>query len=457
MSTTLHRFEVQGVHRQLMACRDPEVLHVGMAGTGKTLAAAAKMHYSAMAVPEMRGLMLRATQTSLTATTLVTFQKEVAARALEDGTMRWFGGSPKQPPGFQYSNGSTITVASGERPERLLSLSLDRIMIDEAIEVSIDLYEVLISRLRGTATYKQIICCTNPSHPRHWLKARAESGGMAMFTSTHRDNPYFCLPDGSYTEAGKDYAEKLNRLTGVRRMRLRDGLWVAAEGTVYSDWNEVYHVISRAQLPAFHPNDPVYLCIDFGHTNPMSVIWYRHHRETGRLYAYREIYRTGMLVEDLAQEIRRIEAAHPDEPKPVEIICDHDAEGRATLERHLKRGTRRADKRVITGIEAVEGRLRIGGDGLPRFFVVRDMLMSRDESLEEAKKPCGLMEEIPGYVWQRSATGVKEAPVKLNDHSMDNLRYMVMFLDGAPPSKILSPSRQTQPTSAGALLSRRVA
>lgn len=429
MNETVVQFEARGANLELLRCRDTEVAAVGRAGTGKTLTACWKMHLAALQVPSMRGLLLRATQTSLTATTLVTFQRQVALQGIKDGSVKWFGGSPKDPPAFRYrTTGAEILVAGGDRPEKFLSAELDRIFVDEAVETTLDLYETLISRLRGAApTYKQILLGTNPSHPAHWIKSRADEGRLTMITSTHRDNPYYVAPDGAFTDAGRAYMEKLDALTGVRRLRLRDGHWCAAEGIVYTDWDDAAHLINPFKVPA---DWPLFLCVDFGFVNPMVVQWWRQDPD-GRLYLTREIYATRILVEDHAKHIRQIMDRHPEEPRPRAVVCDHDAEDRATLERHLGLSTRAATKNVSEGIQAVQSRLRAQKDGKPRLFIFRDALVKRDAELAEAKKPTCTAEELPGYVWdvKPGVKGIKEQPVKLDDHGADAMRYMVAEAD----------------------------
>jgi PBSX family phage terminase large subunit len=432
------RFDVRGTHRDLMVCRDTEVAAVGRAGSGKTLAACIKLHLAAMMVPNLRGLMLRATHTSLTATTLVTFQRQVAAQALADGSVRWFGGSAKDPAAFRYANGSTILVAGGDRPEKFLSAELDRIFVDEAVEISLDLYETLISRLRGRAdTYRQVMLATNPSHPGHWIKRRADEGTLKMITSTHRDNPHYVNRDGTYTDAGREYMEKLDALTGVRRLRLRDGLWTVAEGVIYDGWDESVHVVNPFPVPE---DWPLYLTIDFGFVHPFAAQWWREDGD-GRLYLVREIHKTRVLVEDHAKHIRRIMEQHPDEPRPRAVICDHDAEDRATLERHLGLPTIPARKTVSDGIQAVQARLRVQPDGRPRLMVFRDALVERDQDLTDAGKPACLADEIPGYVWDTAGRAAKERPVKVGDDACDAMRYVVAELDLIGSSTVRSPAR----------------
>lgn len=63
--------------------------------------------------------------------------------------------------------------------------------------------------------------------------------------------------------------------------------------------------------------------------------------------------------------------------------------------------------------------------------IMRDSLVERDIDLEEAGRPCCTAEEIPGYIYPPDASNrsVKEAPVKVDDHGCDAMRYLVMQVD----------------------------
>lgn len=442
--------ELRGANLDLLRCRSTEVAAVGRAGTGKTLAACWKLHLTAMKVPHLRALMLRATHTSLTATTLVTFQRQVALAALADGSVRWFGGSGKDPAAFRYANGSEILVAGGDRPEKFLSAELDRIFVDEGVEISLDLWETLITRLRGQArTYRQIMLATNPSHPQHWIKQRADSGGLTMITSSHRDNPFYVRRDGSYTPDGVDYMKKLDALTGVRRMRLRDGRWTAAEGVIFEEYDDTVHLVDRFEPPADWAR---IWGVDFGYTNPFCCQWWAIDPD-GRLWLYREIYMTRRTVDEHAKTILDAVTVVDEEtgertwtePKPVAVVADHDAGDRAVLERELGLSTTPARKNVKTGLQAVKTRLKRAGDGRPRLLIMRDVLVERDQALDEAKKPLSTAEEITGYVWAKPKGNAAdkaepEEPLKVDDHGMDTMRYVVAELDLVGASSVQSPA-----------------
>lgn len=458
--TSVVRYEPRGAARDLFSCRASEVCIVGAAGTGKSLACLFRLHLAALASPGIRCLIVRKTAVSLGATTLVTFERKVAAEAIGAGIVRWYGGSTREAASYRYSNGSVIVVGGMDRPERVLSSEFDLIFADEATELTETDWETLGTRLRhGVLAWQQQIAACNPDHPSHWLKQRADRGAMTMLTSRHRDNPAYVNADGSLTAAGVDYMAKLDALTGVRRLRLRDGKWAAAEGLVYDGFDPAAHVVDRFEPPASWRR---WWCVDFGFTNPFVCQFWAEDGD-GRLWLYREIYKTRTLVEDHAKTI--LSLVRPDgewvEPRPRAIICDHDAEDRATLERHLGMPTSPARKSVRDGIQAVQARLRDAGDGRGRLFVMRDSLVERDPELEEAKKPCSTAEEFPAYVWAVKPGGaLKEEPVKTDDHGMDALRYLVAELDLVGSSTVRSPAkpaRQGRVPGAAARYGRPVA
>jgi PBSX family phage terminase large subunit len=427
VTQTVVRYEPRGGAKTLLSAKDQELCIAGPAGTGKSLAMLQKAFYTSLMVPGCRSLIVRQTHASLTGSTLVTFEQQVAPAALAEGVVRWFGGSPRKPAAYQFANGAEILVGGLDRPEKFLSTEFSRIYIDEATQISLTALETLITRLRGNAqTYRQIVLACNPDHPKHWIKQRCDDGTMRMVHSLHRDNPLYVNLDGSLTDRGVDYMAKLDALTGVRRLRYRDGIWAAAEGMVYETWSDPIHVVEPFDVPDSWVR---WVSIDFGFTNPfVAQLWAED--PDGRLYLIREWVRTRMLVEDHADVIR--DRLLKDQPRPRAVITDHDAEDRATLERKLGMGTQAAHKGVSDGIQAVSARLKHQGDGRARLFVFRNALLDRDPEMDTASLPIGLAEEVAGYVWAvkpGNAGGLKEEPVKANDHSMDAARYMVAARD----------------------------
>lgn len=441
------RIETRGAARLLLADRSPELLIVGAAGTGKSFLALYKIHLMCLmngACPKdcaiehehkltgMRALMVRKTHKSLTSTGLVTFREQVAADAIAQGLLKWYGGSGEKPAQYIYSNGSAIVVGGMDNADKIMSAEYDLIFCQEATDFTLDDWEKCNSRLRnGRVSFQQLLADCNPQQPSHWLKKRCDDGLTKMLISRHEDNPRYFDSQGNPTPQGADYMRRLDNLTGVRRERLRFGRWAAAEGMIYEDWRPDVHLSDRKILPMDWPR---YWGIDFGYTNPF--VWQMWAIDPdGRMYLEKEIYRTKRLVEDHVKDILAVVTRKSDGawkyPKPQAIITDHDAEDRATFERHIGMGTTAANKNVSEGIQAMQARLRLAGDGLPRMFLCRDALVERDEELKQAGRPTWMGEEFEGYIWEPSPDGkpVKDKPLKDNDHSLDTARYVVARLD----------------------------
>ena len=440
MTTVLeHRYQPIGSAREVFTCREPEVLLSGAAGTGKSRACLEKLHAMALANPGMRGLIVRKTATSLGSTALVTFREIVAKEAIESGEMRFYGGSTQEAAAYKYRNGSTIVVGGMDKATRIMSSEYDACYAQEATELTEDDWEMITTRLRnGKVSYQQLMADCNPGAPQHWLNQRCIRGGCTMILCQHEDNPRL-YRDGEWTTEGMSYIDRLEALTGVRYQRLRKGLWAAAEGLVYDTFDPAIHLHKPIrECPA---DWEVYLSVDFGYRNPFTCQWWARDRDD-RLYLYRELYMTGRLVEDHAKQIAKYCGHTTDghrEPEPVAVICDHDAEDRATLERHLGRSTVGALKTVSEGIQAVAERLRVRGDGKPGLYICRDALLERDVTLADAHRPLCAQDEVLEYIWDpaqfqshssvRAGTTQRESPLKQNDHGMDAMRYAVANID----------------------------
>ena len=425
MTTTapekVHKYSPRNNSQKLFVTRDSEVIMSGPAGTGKSRACLEKLNAVALKYPGMRGLIVRKTATSLGSTALVTFKNYVIKEALLNETVRFYGGSPQESAQYIYSNGSRIVVGGMDKATRIMSSEYDIIYVQEAIELTLDDWEALTTRLRnGVMPYQQLIADTNPSTPTHWLKIRVNEGRTTLLDTRHEDNPLYYREDGTRTEKGEAYISKLDSLTGVRKLRLKDGLWVAAEGLIYEEWDPVVHVVDRFEIPFEWTR---YWTIDFGYTNPFVLQRWAEDPD-GKLYLYAEQYHTKKTVDQHAAELlAQIKDADGNwlEPKPRAVICDHDAEGRATFEKEVGLSTQPANKKVLDGIQAVQKRLREQS-----IVLLLDSVMQRDQALNNARKPCSTEEEIAGYIWDVGAgKNPKEQPLKIDDHGCDALRYLV--------------------------------
>jgi PBSX family phage terminase large subunit len=423
----VHRFRPRGACAELWGRRDGEILVSGPAGTGKSRSCLEKVHLAALKYPGMRGLLVRKTSTSLSASALVTWRRFVVPEAVAAGVVRFYGGSAEEPAQYRYANGSAVILGGMDKASKIMSTEYDMVYVQEATELTEDDWEALTTRLRyGRMPYQQLLADTNPDTPHHWLAGRCDRGATVKLASLHTDNPLLYDDDGQLTADGARYIGKLQALTGVRYQRLYLGRWVAAEGVIYEHWDSQVHVVDPFPIPSDWTR---WWSVDFGYVHPFVFQWWAEDPD-GKLYLYRELYRTRRTVDEHAQDVATYSKA---EPPPRAVICDHDAEGRATLENELGVGTVAADKRVLEGIDAVQTRLRDR-----RVLLLRDCRVFRDPDLAEAHKPTCTAEEIPGYVWADYRT--KEGPVKEQDDGCDAMRYMVAARDlgGRPRVRFLA-------------------
>jgi PBSX family phage terminase large subunit len=423
----------------MFGCRDPEVLLSGPAGTGKSRACLEKLHIMMLMTPGARGLIARKAATTLSSTALVTWRNYVAKEAIAVGDVVYYGGSAQEPASYQYKNGSVVAIGGLDKVSKIMSAEYDVVYIQEATELTEDDWESITTRLRNwKISFQQLIADCNPQSPEHWLKVRCDKGRTKMLTSTHEDNPMLFGEDGEVTPNGASYIGKLDNLSGVRYQRLRMGRWVAAEGVIYEQWSndnltnieEIRHgareFVDKFGIPMSWPR---YWSVDFGFVNPFVCQFWAEDPD-GRLYLYCEIYHTQRTVDQHAQTIRSIvlnDKGSWIQPRPRAVVCDHDAEGRAVLEKELGISTEPAHKSVLEGIDITQTRIRKAGDGRPRIFILRNALHEVDGELVDSARPTCTAEEIPAYVWNDKRT--KEEPVKEDDHGCDAMRYVACQLE----------------------------
>lgn len=420
-------------------CKDHEVIIAGPAETGKTRGALEKIDALCWKYPGMRALIVRKTYKSTVTSVVQTYERKVLGAwtkgKFDPGKtpVSKYGG--EKPEWYDYPNGARVVVGGMDNADKVLSSEYDVIYVNQSEELELDDWEKLSTRCTGRAgnmPYPQLIGDANPGPQTHWILARRDSGTLTFIESRHEENPTLFDPDtGHVTEQGKRSLAILESLTGARKQRLRYGKWVQAEGAVYEAWDRAVHLLDRFEIPAEWRRFRV---IDFGYTNPFVCQWWAVDPD-GRLYLYREIYMSGRTVKVHAELIKRLS----DGERIEKSIADHDAEDRATLEENGIK-TIAAAKDVTVGIQRVQERLKVAGDGKPRLFVLRDSLVERDEALSDRHKPVCTEQEFDSYQWQEMKDGrpVKEEPLKIDDHGMDGTRYGVMYDDNPRGEVVVS-------------------
>ncbi len=266
-------------------------------------------------------------------------------------------------------------------------------MLDEVALMPRSFVEQALARCSVNGSRLWFNC--NPEHPYHWFFKewieKAESKNALYLHFTMRDNP----------SLSKAIIKRYNSLySGVFFDRFILGKWTAVTGLVYPMFDKEKHVVKVAPKCSRFA-----VSCDYGTVNPSSFgLWgesggkwfrldeyYYSSREKGQLRTDEEHYQA---LEKLC-EGRKIDAVIVDPSAASFIEC---------IRRHRKFNVRPAKNDVISGIRRVGDLLRQG------------KLMFCDV--------CGdTIREFSLYCWDtKSGT---DAPVKENDHAMDDVRYFV--------------------------------
>ncbi len=110
--------------------------------------------------------------------------------------------------------------------------------------------------------------------------------------STYKDNPHLNV----------EYTDYLEGLSGNLGRAWREGNFDIFEGQFFGEWNVNKHVIRPFTIPEHWQR---YRAYDHGRTAPACCKWYAVD-EFGRVFVYRELYKAGLNVDELAAEIVRL-------------------------------------------------------------------------------------------------------------------------------------------------------
>jgi phage terminase large subunit len=333
---------------------------------------------------------------------------------------------------YQYPTNSRVWIAGLDRPGKVLSGELDVVVVNQAEELTVEDWGTLTTRTSGRAGVLRpgrLLADANPGPSTHWIKEQEREGTLRFVESRHRDNPdLYDQATGQMTEEGRRRLDALDKLPGVLRDRLYLGLWKSAEGTVYQPF--------AVENAPYAPINYFIGGVDWGWTSPGCLsVWGVDGDE--RMYRFCEWYETGIAVESKDPEqdtwIRRAQSLQERynctswlcDPARPEYVAAFQSAGLPAIG---------ADNAILQGIQFVEGRQRIAGDGLPRIVLLRGSRGPVDESLKKAHKPTCLEEEVEVYVYPKDPASGKprknENPVDANNHAADALRYCVLHLDG---------------------------
>lgn len=273
-------------------------------------------------------------------------------------------------------------------------ITLAGILLDEVALMPRSFVEQACARCSVEGSKLWFNC--NPEGPQHWFYLtwilEAKRRNMLRLHFTMEDNR-------SLSPAVRARYESL--YSGVFYDRFIRGLWVVAEGLIYTMFNKDFHVVE----PVARPYDRYYISCDYGTINPTSMgLW---GRAGGRWYRMREYYfdsrKQGRQRTD-EEHYTELEKLAGDLPVAAVIVDPSAASFIEVIRRHGRFRVEKASNAVLDGIRNVATRLQCG-----------DVFIC--SGCEDCIREFGL------YRWDEKAAA--DRPIKENDHAMDDVRYFV--------------------------------
>lgn len=321
-----------------------------------------------------------------------------------------------------------IAGANDERAqEKIRGMTLVGAYVDEASLVPESFWSMLLSRLSLDGA--RLYATTNPDNPAHWLlrdylsraalwltgagelqrRAGDETLDLARFSFRLADNPN--LSSAYVAAISREYV-------GLWYRRFILGEWVVAEGAVYEMWDPARHVV--AELPRI--DHWIGVGLDYGTTNPLAGLLLG----TGiGPDGQRRLYLASEYRYDSRRQRRQL------------TDPEYSARLRGWLAAYTPPGQHEPGVRppwTYVDPSAASMMLQLHRDGLPVTHADNDVdrglrlvaaLLAADR-LAVHESCAGWIDEVTGYCWDpKRAEKGDDAPIKVNDHSLDAGRYVI--------------------------------
>lgn len=316
-------------------------------------------------------------------------------------------------------NDSIIALRSAENPERLVGVPLRSLVVDEVAKVR-NWSMVWDKSLRPTLTdYKApALFISTPQGYNHYYDLFCKQDideDYESFKYTSYDNPYISSDeiDKAKSELDEDsfnqeYMAEFKKFTGL----------------VYKDFSREKHVIEPIELQS---DWTYYRGIDFGFIHPTATVFCAVDKD-GILYLFDSIYKTQLNTPDLALLIKQKSAGQ------LYTMTVGDSAQASDIAELNKYGisVRPVSKTSGTGVDWMTYRIR------------RVTELLREGKIKIFSNNIAVIDEFESYqYYEANRDGyIREVPMKMNDHALDALSYVVVNI----PQKQTSTLAPTQAT-----------
>ena len=255
----------------LWDCNSRFVINKGGTASSKSVSSAQKEVLKCVKMGK-RVLVIRKVASTLKDSVIPSFK----ARIKELGWEECFKENKSDRTLYNECTASAIIFRGLDDAEKMKSIEgIDRILVEEATELSLEDFFELNRRVRGREEI-QITLNFNPVDERHWLKKHffdQEAGDCCIVESTYLDNPFLTEKDREQIDRMRQYNYNQYRIYAL-------GEWGIAE--VDNPWLYAFDREKHVSLLPLKADNrsTVHLSFDFN-INPMTCIAAQHTRYYG--------------------------------------------------------------------------------------------------------------------------------------------------------------------------------
>ncbi len=287
-------------------------VYQGGYGSGKTFSGSLLGILLALKFPKIRGLVGAQTYTLVRDTTLQTYFEHFDNMGfVADEDYEWSSTLQK----ITFKNGSEILFRHFDEPNKLKSLNLGFVEIEEMSEVPYETFKMLLSRMRQRIrkewknfTYR-IFAHTNPEFNRGWIYE----------TFVNNPPPNYRLISAPTTQniyLPKDYCDELKKLYDEEYYRV----YVLAQNGTYDKGLVIKDFSDKNILDIkYNPLFDLHITCDFN-VDPMC--WIFAHKSEDKVFYFDEIAMENTTTSRACEEFLRRYPAHKGK-----IIINGDASG----------------------------------------------------------------------------------------------------------------------------------
>lgn len=300
------------------------------------------------------------------------------------------GAYKKQESLIQLANGGVVWIRSADKPDAVEGMLAKAVWMDEAALCNETTYDKVCQRMvqRKGQPHGRLLMTTTPyGSPSSWMnlrliEQRATLPWLFYINFSMADNPY--IERTVYDRAKATMNESLFQ-------RDFEGRFVKIEGLIYPEFERNQHVVEPFEIPSHWPK---WSGLDYGWTDPTSVVGITFDPEEKVFYIFTQYYKTKTAVEKIGEYLKKYLFSYTlYDPSAVGVMNELRAVCKLRIEP--------ADNSVDVGIQRItkllkESRIKI-------FDTCED-----------------LIRELEGYCYDKKGSA---KPGHDNSHSPDALRY----------------------------------